>query len=166
MNIRQYISLVENASNPYTKLLKHHAIGWDFDLTLFGSPASPSFHQFINDHPEIQHYIVTFRTHGLVHQIFSDLACYDNAPPESAFSSVLNISIKGWAEHDRAERLRMIGKLTGPPTEAELYYWDWKGQTCKQHGLTALVDDKAEHTEDGCNKAGVEFFNTAWFIPS
>jgi hypothetical protein len=168
MRIREIIckpALSEQAEDPLARLAHHKAIGWDFDLTLIDSPASPVLQDFIKDHPEIRHVIVTFRSHGMQNTIFKELARQKAAPPQSMFNGILNIENRAYEEFQHDQTRRLTGVLSGPPTEHELYYWNWKGLTCKQHGLTALVDDKADHTEDGCRDTGVTFFNTAWFVP-
>jgi hypothetical protein len=56
--------------------------------------------------------------------------------------------------------MRKTGQLTGPLTEAETYYIEWKGATCAAHGLKILVDDDIDNTQPGCVKYGIALLNS------
>jgi hypothetical protein len=141
-------------------LLKaHDAIGWDFDGTLIGHPASDLLHAFILAYPKKRHVIVTFRTHGMEKHVWRDLGRYPFAPPARAFAGVLNISNAAWEDHEDALMRRGAGLLEGAATVEEALYREWKGMTCAQHGLTVLVDDMPELVEAGCRKHGVAYFH-------
>jgi hypothetical protein len=149
----------------FQDLENHDAIAWDFDGTLYRHPKSPAMHRFILDHPSTRHVIVTFRSHGMQHDIWDLLdAAYGAASPtRDHFESVLNIAdeiYERFAEQDRIRRMRKLaGQSDAPPHPDETAYTEWKGRICREHGLTVLVDDKIEHTLEGCEKAGVCFIN-------
>jgi 8-oxo-dGTP pyrophosphatase MutT (NUDIX family) len=136
-------------------LAAHHAIGWDFDGTLIGHPASPMLHGFIRATPERRHVIVTFRTHELRAALPRDLAAIPGAPPISAFAAVESIPDALWLAFEEDRQRREAGALHGPLTAAERAYVEWKGATCRRLGLTVLVDDDAEHVGPGCEAHGV-----------
>lgn len=147
------------------RALGHYpAIAWDFDETLHNSEASPILHQFILDHPEIKHVIVTFRSHGWEHRIWDELADYEDAPGREHFAGVLNIDDDTFAKFSHAGYLRSRGELTGEPTEAETTYVEWKGMVCKANNLPVLVDDKTEHVAQGCTRYGVALFDPLVFM--
>ena len=148
----------------FDKLATFPSIGWDFDKTLVGSEASPHLHRFITDHPDIKHYIVTFRTHGLVQSIPFDLQIAD-APPLNRFSGVLSIPQEYWVDNECALRDRRSGILTGPLTEEEILYKTWKGFICQKNSIPVLVDDDTTNTIIGCEKYSVLLVDPLDLIP-
>jgi hypothetical protein len=141
-------------------ILEHHnAIGWDFDETLVRHPYSAAMHAYIKTHPEKRHVIVTFRTHGLQNRVFEELALYPDAPGPEAFDAVLNIADEAWAKFDAHRSARLRGEIGPELTEAETYYLEWKGATCREHGLTVLVDDMVDRVHEGCKKNGIVYVN-------
>lgn len=145
-------------------LEEHDAIGWDFDGTLYDHKASEAMHRFILEHPEKRHVIVTFRTHGIQHRVFEELAQYPKAPKPDAFDGVLNIEDVAWEKFSRNRHARSRGEIGPALTEEEIYYLDWKGATCAKHGLTVLVDDMVDRVRDGCEKNGVVYVNPDDFL--
>ena len=149
----------------FALLDQHDAIAWDFDGTLHRHPRSAAMHRYILEHPEKRHVIVTFRSHGMQHDIWAllDGLYGPDAPAKEDFEGVLNISDEMYERFAAQERIRRMRKLAGqsddPPHADEIAYVEWKGRICKQHGLTVLVDDKIEHTEDGCLRLGICFIN-------
>src|SRR3954452_12036790 len=73
------------------RLGTHFEIGWDFDGTLVGPPASPILHDFIRSRRAIRHVIVTFRASCEASRIWDDLALHRTAPDRSCFDQVLSI---------------------------------------------------------------------------
>lgn len=141
-------------------ILPYSAIGWDFDGTLIDNPRSPRMHQFILDHPEKRHVIVTFRSHGWQHSIFEEMQRkYPDAPGPDCFDSVHNIDDNAWEKFNSAEQRRLLGLLTGRLTPWEEYYVEWKGMTCHHLGLPALVDDDPKNVVPGCEKYGIVYVN-------
>lgn len=131
-------------------------IAWDFDGTLIDHPKSPLMHTFICEHPEKQHVIVTFRTHGLERIMFHEMAAkYPNAPAKDQFDAVFNISDRAWAGFANAQAKRQ--KLDGRLTPWEMYYVNWKGLVCSLRHLPVLVDDKTEDVLPGCEKYSIVF---------
>lgn len=133
-------------------------IAWDFDGTLYDHQNSPLMHQFIIDNPQKTHVIITFRTHGTEHSIFREmLRAYPDAPDESHFDDVFNISDRAWEGQETNRVDRMTGKLEGPPTPWELYYRHWKGLVCKLRNLQVMIDDRPYDVVPGCEKYGIAF---------
>lgn len=143
------------------ELDQFHAIAWDFDKTLVDSPKSPLIHKYIKEHPDKTHVIVTHRSHGMQFDIFPEMRHkFPDAPDQSDFDGVYNISNRAWERFDHTQRLRKIGRFKGPPTPWELYYVNWKGLVCKLRGLQVLVDDKPQDSLPGCEKYGIAFIDT------
>jgi len=155
----------ELQGNPRLKELQSFpAIGWDFDLTLVDSPASLVLQQFIAANPQIRHVIVTFRTHGLVNRVWSDLARYPVGLTQANFADFLHIEEDAWVAFTRCEQAREMGTLKGPQRPAEVYYNEWKGMVCANNSLPVLVDDKVDHVQQGCAKYGIKLFDPLDFL--
>jgi hypothetical protein len=148
----------------FDKLATFPSIGWDFDKTLVDSEASPHLHRFITEHPDIKHYIVTFRTHGLVQSIPFDLRVA-GAPPLNRFSGVLSIPEQYWVDNESAMIDRKHGILTGPLTEEEIAYKTWKGFICKQNSIPILIDDDTANTAMACEKYSILLVDPLNLIP-
>lgn len=142
------------------QLLRFPSIAWDFDGTLIDHPNSSLMHEFIRDHPDKQHYIVTFRTHGLQNTMFSELQRkYPDAPKKEAFAGTRNISDVAWERFSHLYRLRLVNRLDGPLLPWEAYYLEWKGMTCDQLKLPVLVDDLEDLVLIGCEKYGIMYLH-------
>lgn len=142
------------------KLAPFDAIAWDFDGTLIDHPKSPLMHQYILDHPEKKHAIVTFRTHGSQYLVFEEMNfLYPKSPRKDRFSDIYNIGNIAWLNFTRDNHRRYNNRLTGPATPHEDYYLNWKGLECKLRGLPVLVDDRTEHVMSGCEKHGIVFIH-------
>ena len=152
------------SSKPYARLRQHRAIAWDFDYTLDDHPASPNLHAFILAHPHIRHVIVTFRSHGEQKYVWEELADYPDAPTESCFDGVVNISDDAHVAYHEAAWQRTRLQHRGPLTAAEIEYLEWKGRVCAEHGLTALIDDMTDLVSRGCSKHGIELLHPDEFL--
>lgn len=148
----------------FTQLALNKGIGWDVDETLIDNPNSKRIQKFIKSHPEINHCIVTYRTHNLVSTIFSDIAEYNVGLTQQNFSAVYTVNQKLWIEFDNIQYQRELKKIQGPPTAIELEFFDWKALICKEHNLTALVDDRIEWLMYPCQKYGIKLFDSYSFI--
>ncbi|MCW3476742.1 hypothetical protein [Limobrevibacterium gyesilva] len=148
----------------FTELRRHRAIAWDFDDTLIGHRSSPLLHAFIRSHRHIRHVIVTFRSHGMQHGVWHDLAAYAAAPEPACFDAILNIPDETYEAFERIFRWREAGLYVGPMTEAERSYLGWKGAVCAQHGLTILIDDNTAHVRLGCDKHEIALFHPDQFV--
>jgi len=142
------------------RLLPYNAIGWDFDGTLIDHPKSALLQQFINAQPDKQHYILTFRTHGMENTMFREMRQkYPDAPLRRQFSGIHNIGARAWEKFMATQAGRLTGRYHGASTPWELYYVEWKGLMCDKLGLPVLVDDKPEHVRPGCEKYGIVYFH-------
>ena len=140
----------------FEELATFHKIAWDFDKTLVDSKASHFLHSFIKEHPDIEHYIVTFRTHGMVEAMPYDLNKYKSAPDFSVFKNIFHIDEDAWMKNDICLINRNVGRLKGPLTEPEIYYKTWKGLVCSEHGIPILIDDDIPNTILGCEKYSIK----------
>jgi hypothetical protein len=148
----------------FAALAQHAAIGWDIDGTLVDNPAAPALYRFIAAHPEKQHCLVTFRTHGLLRSIERDLArsgCKDM----SIFDTLLSVPEDMWLQWALQTQRRKDGLLSGKLLLAETVYMEWKGFICRQNGLTALVDDDRVNVERGCRRYGIVLFDATTAVP-
>ena len=116
-------------------LTNFRRIGWDVDHTLIGSRGADEIANYIRTNPHgQQHYIITFRSHGMQHRVFPDLAAY--GLDASHFVSLTNCP-------------DAIYEAQGEP------YREWKGSICGELGIEVLVDDDTENVSPGCDKHGV-----------
>jgi hypothetical protein len=145
---------------PLKILDSYQSIAWDFDKTLIDNPHSPLFHKYILQTPEKRHIIVTFRSGGLVESMFDEFEDYPDAPTFDDFDGYINIDSRAWSSWSRDEFDRRTGRLTGPLTEPEEYYVNWKGATCKKNRLPILIDDDIGNTQPGCKKHGIVLLNS------
>ena len=95
----------------------HQSIGWDFDGTLDGHKKSAKMHAYIRRNPNKKHYIVTFRSHGMQHDVWSDLVDrYEERALQSRnFVAVLNIPDKLYEMYRMAQRMP-----SGPARDAAI----------------------------------------------
>lgn len=143
----------------FSELLRHKAIAWDLDETLIDHPASYFLQEFINLNPQIEHSIVTFRTHGMENDIWQDIASYPHSPLPSAFKRVFHPSNKIFSDYQILSTARADGLLTGPLMRGEIDFLEWKGKICADNGLSVLVDDRTNFVEIGCKKYGIVLFH-------
>jgi len=140
------------------RLLTYDAIGWDFDGTLIDHPKSSIMHEFILAHPTKQHFILTFRTHGMENSMFREMRVkYRDAPLPRCFSGTHNINARAWEKFLATQKERMLGLYHGPLTPWEEYYVEWKGMMCDKLHLPVLVDDMTAHVLPGCEKYGIAY---------
>lgn len=141
-------------------LLSFPAIAWDFDGTLIDHPNSVLMHEFILRHPEKQHHIITFRSHGYQNSIFHELReIYPDAPGRSHFVGVRNIPDRAWEKFSEMTTRRLMGRLKGPLTPWEEYYIEWKGMVCGELNLPVLVDDREAQVLPGCERYGIMYLH-------
>lgn len=148
----------------FDQLTKHKIIGWDLDQTLIESNASPLLHDFIVQHPEIQHIIVTFRSGEYRHTVWNDIANNTAIINKNHFKSLCYPSEMLHETYFSHKRLRESGFLNTSLTTAEIEYCEWKGYVCSQYGATALVDDLTHLVQPGCQKYNVQLFHPLQFI--
>lgn len=135
----------------FSILDEHDVIGWDFDGTLIDHPKAQSMHDYILDHPEKTHIIVTFRSHGMERNIWRDLGRENHrAPGRAAFKDVINMSNKLFEEGYMAQKA-VAASIVLPTKE----YLEWKGKVCHDLGITVLVDDMPAMVIPGCDRYGV-----------
>ncbi len=130
-------------------------IAWDFDLTLVGHKAGRKMHEFIRATPQTEHLIVTFRSHGMQHAIWEDLAQETDAVNRTHFSNAFNIDdgLADAAARLRRQRERRV--YAGPESPVERAYRHWKGLVCARAGASVLVDDRTEDVAPGCAAFGI-----------
>jgi hypothetical protein len=142
------------------QLLAYDSIAWDFDGTLHDHAKSALMQAFIKNHPQKQHYIVTFRTHGDQKRVFHQLRDrYHDAPGPEHFVDVLNISDKAWEQFDYVTEQRISNLVTGVLTLPETYYMEWKGMICHRLKIPVLVDDMRDLVLPGCLKYGIDYLH-------
>jgi hypothetical protein len=140
------------------RLLAYKAIAWDFDGTLIEHPKSRLMHEFIRSQPHKKHVIVTFRSHGLQRQIIREMHnLYPDAPRIECFHDILNISDRAWKAFDEAAEQRLLNHYSGPLTQAECYYVEWKAMVCHRLGVPVLVDDRRDQVLPGCTKYAIAY---------
>lgn len=110
-------------------------IGWDVDDTLIGSRRADDIADYIRNNPlHQQHYVITFRSHGMQDRVFHDLKA--NGLDETHFVSMSNCPDAIYEGQGKA-------------------YWEWKGAVCAELGIEVLVDDDTENVAAGCSKHGI-----------
>lgn len=153
-------------------LSQHQAIGWDVDATLIRGRNSHLFQQYIVDHPNKSHHIVTFRTGGLLKHLEIDLLVNAIMPNFNMrlFTGVHNISEahfeKGFSEtrciikyndsHENAllipqEKFQSLYGVSQKQYEKDhRECFSFKPHTCKINGMTILVDDMVDDQKKYC----------------
>lgn len=111
-------------------------IGWDVDDTLIGNRNADEIADYIRTNPVGQkHFIITFRSHGMQHRVFSDLEAY-------GLDSTHFVSLTNCPD--------AVYEAQGEP------YREWKGSICAKLGIEVLVDDDTENVAPGCDKHGIK----------
>lgn len=137
----------------FEALKSHKRIGWDFDDTLIDHAKSRTMWNYIIDNPHGQeHFIVTFRSGGLVERIFPDLLIRESDLIESHFTGVFTCPHELWRDH-HLHSPRLIASLE---EVADDPYVVWKGMTCHANDITVLIDDMTHNVIHGCRRHGVE----------
>jgi hypothetical protein len=149
---------------PIARLGTHLDIGWDFDGTLVGHPASPILHEFIRSRRAVRHVIVTFRTGSEAARIWNDLARYGTAPDRWCFDQVLSIPNAAIGEYAANRQRPGFMRHLLSSSRAEQQCRHWKGQVCSEHNLTALVDDMTGFVAAGCRRYDVALFHPSAFL--
>lgn len=153
----------------FSILDQHEAIGWDFDGTLIRHSRSEAMHAYILANPNKKHVIVTFRTFGWQERVWQHLAeTYPQAPARELFQGVVNIGEDRFFAvdsecdsriglHRQHDALRTIdGKIYLTDIQS---YVHWKGEACRHHGLSVLVDDMRDLVLPGCRRHGIEYLH-------
>ena len=142
------------------RLLTYAAIGWDFDGTLIDHHNSERIHAFIRQHVSKRHLILTFRSHGYQNRMFVEMRLrYPQAPHPECFADVINISDVAWENFDEADRQRRLHQLSGPLTQAETYYVEWKAMICHRLAIPVLIDDRRDQVLPGCKRYGIDYLH-------
>lgn len=124
-------------------LLDHHTnIAWDIDGTLINGPNSSMFRQYIINHPEKTHYLVTFRDFDWAQQAYQELAPH------------------GISREMIAGIMDCPHKLQDGSPNSLAYYMEWKGKVSAEIGCTVLVDDMDYMVMSGCLAHGVTFVHS------
>jgi hypothetical protein len=147
-----------------TRLRQCSALAWDFDMTLVGHLAAHAMHRFIADTPHIEHMIVTFRSHGIQHRIWGDLASQGGVLGQKHFSRAINIDDHLADTVQRLRRQRAQRLYAGPDSPAERAYRHWKGMVCAQLGAAVLIDDRTEDVKPGCDAFGIALLHPDIFL--
>ncbi len=154
------------------RLASHMDIAWDLDGTLIEHPASSMLHSFILGTPQIRHVIITFRTERRHGGPWAPLARYNRALGPKVFKKAIYMPDALWEKYAGAHPARSHGirsvirrvlRPTGPALDQACR--SWKGLTCHQEGITALVDDLTQAVAAGCKRHGIELFHPADFLP-
>lgn len=137
-------------------LKTHAAIGWDLDGTLIGHDKSRAMREFILATPEKRHVLITFRSHGLVPEIWPDLNRVGLTIDH--FAASIHMTDEMYESEYMSQRPIASGGRVGLiiPTQR---YLEWKGEVCRDHGCTVLVDDNESNTLSGCRKHGIVYIN-------
>ena len=156
----------------FQRLASHMDIAWDMDGTLIDHPAAPVLHRFIQDTPHIRHVIVTFRSerHGTP---WARLAGYSSGIGTECFARAIHMpdELCAGLSEDMTSRRNGLWPVLGPlmprwRRATDAAHRTWKGLTCQQEGITALVDDLTSLVADGCRRHGVELFHPTDFLPA
>lgn len=157
-------------SPAFQRLATHMDIGWDLDGTLLDHPAAPALHSFIRRTPHIRHSVITFRSACHVAPL-ARLAGYPDAPGAEAFAAVIHMpdqlapSLAAAQSVDRRSPWPRFGRLLPFGRRAEDQACrTWKGEACRQRGITALVDDMTALVAEGCQRHGVDLFHPSDFL--
>lgn len=138
---------------------KFERIGWDLDETLIGHHNSGNIQEYIRNTPQKRHYIITFRTHQYVDQIFPDIiqGSYKTLD-QTNFAGVFHIPDQAWLDYQKVAHLKKHRMKYGP-SPAEIYYKEWKGMVCFENDIPVLVDDMTKLVRLGCEKYGIAYMH-------
>jgi hypothetical protein len=148
-------------SNIERLLSPHVVIGWDVDGTILDHPKARLMHDYIRDHPEKRHIVVTFRSHGWEKVVWDDInEHHEDFPLEPGlFQGILNVPNATYAAYELARKTTLLGM--DDPRIVE--YLEWKGRMCSENGITVLVDDLTDVVIRGCDRYGVTHVHPDWF---
>jgi hypothetical protein len=130
-------------------LLKpYDAIAWDIDGTLIGGGNSAYLRNFIHQHPEKRHHVVTFRTgDDWIAHTRVELSRYDLGP--DVISSISHVPDAYYHAYAQAAEF--------PDDERIDLFYLWKGREAARLGCGVLVDDLPALVLPGCRHYGVAF---------
>jgi hypothetical protein len=142
------------------KLLKQHRkIAWDMDDTLINGPHSKLLRDYIIDHPEQTHHIITFRTGPSLDRprsTWAEDALHELVAlgvPEERIAGICGVPeeyYRAWVQYGR----------NGIETPGYREYLGWKAFKAREIGATALVDDREDVVADGCKLYGITFIHS------
>lgn len=153
----------------FQRLASHMDIAWDVDGTLVGHPAASLLHRFIRATPHINHLIVTFRNERRHGTPWGPLGRYGDGPGPASFSRVVYLpdamqKTRELAREGRGRsRWSALRRWLRAPDDPE--FRAWKAVVCRQHGVTALVDDLTRVVASDCDRHGIELFHPSDFLP-
>jgi hypothetical protein len=145
-------------SSKLSGLKKYNRIGWDIDKTLIENPNSVLLQTFILENPQIEHYIITYRSHGYEKMALRDIGSY-NILSKNNFSGMYSIPYELWSAFNECKFLRKNNELTGPLEPEEIEYHAWKPKTCHEEGIPLLVDDRYEDLKGPCQEYNVDLID-------
>lgn len=125
------------------ELKKHTNIALDFDETLIGSKYSKYLWNFIEDNPDKNYWIVTFRSGSLADPGLLWLSLL-----EESGNRILDTHFKGY-----------VFCPDGLSSDFEKLI-HWKGEVCKKIGCTVIVDDRPDWVYPGCEVNDIVFIDT------
>lgn len=131
-------------------LEQYPILAWDFDDTLVDQEHSYLFFDYIMNHQNQKHVIVTHRSHGWQNMIGID---FERFHGEKATISIIK---EVYACPDDLFGQYQAGTIILPDEYNQFY--NWKGQICRKIGAGALIDDNIDHCAKGCELAGVNFY--------
>jgi hypothetical protein len=167
---------MENKLTHHPILNKHASIGIDVDLTLIDGPCSHFLQSWVWDHyKELDLHLITFR-YGVDfdHYLKSDLA--EVGMDFNMFKGIHGIpavdAVPFWLLVNKVGHKnkvyppkwhRSLKHHKSSPEEYDQLFQvvsTWKGQKCKELGITALVDDLGDMVKPGCDLHGIEWIDS------
>lgn len=146
LTVEQFQSWL-NGNSQISELQRYRSIGWDVDATIYEHPHASLFWRYITDNPFSQrHHIVTFRTGGMVRDIWRDLARAGSPLLPLHFHSINAVPEEMWLS------FQMHRQGLHP-------YPFWKGKTCRELGIEVLIDDATMDVWAGCSEHGIDYFH-------
>lgn len=157
-------------------LAGHNGIGIDIDETLINGPSSLALQRWCAENHETHNlHLITFRYNGDFHYIGQDLADANvdinmfrgiHGIPAEASIPFHNMVMKV-GRRDRAKtHAKWLRGLAHHKIKEEDYleqeakFAMWKGEKCKELGLTVLLDDLESFVKPGCDAHGIVFINS------
>jgi hypothetical protein len=152
----------DNAQDTLNFLAKQSKIAWDLQGTLVFGGASKVIRQFILDHPEIKHYIITTESNGpdLQNNVAKDLAMANSSLKITHFAKIIGSDPTKFG----AKAFMNFHKDKTHDSPEVGYLTDFKASMCKDMGIPVLVDDDLRRIES-CQKYGIKWIDPYDLIP-